>query len=136
MVSRVYEQGWSEIATRNHGHASMWSRLRAGGYRMFSDEALLRRARLRDTAAFDAFVARYRDRLFTMAVISLGNEADADDALCDTLISAYEDIHSPTAAAAPATWLYEHGFRAVFSRMGLPAGGYAIPEDGRSALRP
>jgi hypothetical protein len=100
--------------------------LRATAFRIFSDETLVRRARARDQAAFDALVARYRTRLYSMALSSLGNEGEAQEALSETVLEAFKDLDSFGTKCAPGTWLYLHGFRAVFKRMNLPPGKYAF----------
>lgn len=122
----TYEQGWAAAATRNRGSARFWTVLRTRGYRILSDESLVRRARDKDNSAFDAFVARYRDRLYRMAFASLGNQRDADDALCELIVTAHDDILSAGAISAPRSWLYLHGVRAVVNRLAAPAGRHAF----------
>ena len=95
-------------------------------YRVLSDQTLVQRARARDYAAFDALVARYRRRLYTMAFGSLGDEGEARQALRETVLQAFADIDSFGRQCTPGTWLYLQGFRSVFKRMNLPPGKYVF----------
>ena len=54
-----------------------------------ADEALVRRARLGDAAAFNSLVARRIDRCYRLAWSILLNDADAADATQDALVSAW-----------------------------------------------
>jgi hypothetical protein len=106
--------------------AGLWTALRASGYRIFSDAFLVRRAVTGDHAAFDALVARYRRRLYTLALESLRSEDKASDALRETVLSAFKDIDSFRARCSPGTWLYLHGIRAVLTSMSIPPGKYTF----------
>ena len=128
MAAGTYDHVWRPIRTGEGWRAHLWRALRSRAYRILSDEILVRRARARDHAAFDALVARYRDRLYTMAVNSLGDEREAGDVVCEILISAFRDIDSFNVNCAPGTWLYMHGFRAVFARMNVPPGKYKFED--------
>lgn len=100
--------------------------LRTHAYATLGDEALVRRARAKDTLAFDVLVARHRDRLYGLALDSLGTPQAAADALCDGALSALDDLDSACAVRTPRAWLYLHGLRAVFRRLGIPASGLAL----------
>lgn len=56
------------------------------------DDALVRRARGGDVAAFEALVAPRLDRCFRLAWSILANEADAADAMQDALVAAWREI--------------------------------------------
>jgi RNA polymerase sigma-70 factor (ECF subfamily) len=56
------------------------------------DDALVRRARAGDAAAFEALVATRLDRCYRLAWSILSNEADAADAMQDALVSAWREI--------------------------------------------
>jgi len=120
MVAGTYDHIWSPITTREGWLARLWRALRTTAYRIFSDETLVKRALARDQTAFDALVARYRNRLYAMALDSLGNEGEAGDALCEMVLSAFKDIDSFGENCTPGTWLYLHGLRAVFRHMNVP----------------
>jgi hypothetical protein len=126
MKAEGCEHIWSPAETRAGHGASLRSKLRTWAYGIFSDEALMLRARARDHAAFDALVARHRDRLYTMALDFLGQEDRAGDVLCETVIAAFRDIDSYDAKCTPGTWLYSHAFRAVFGRLDLPPGKFTV----------
>jgi len=101
-----------------------FGRLRAAletrAYRVRGDASLVRLARERNYAAFDALVARYRKRLDTIAVLSHGNEGEASDALLATVLQAFKDIDSFGRQCTPGTSLYQQGIRAFFKRMDPP----------------
>lgn len=82
-----------------------------------SDEDLVGLTRAGDHAAFDELTVRYRDRIYTLAMLSLGDEDVAADAVCETFLSAYRDVDSVGGGCAPRTWIYLHALRAVFSRV-------------------
>ena len=126
MKAGTYDHIWSPVRTEGGWRTRLWRALRTRAYGLLSDGSLVRRARARDHAAFDALVARYRNRLYTLALGSLGDEGEAANALCDTVLSAFHDIDSFGAQCSPGTWLYLHGFRAVFAHMKAPPGKYAF----------
>src|SRR3990172_8053685 len=57
-----------------------------------SDGALVQRVLAGDVEAYAGLVARYRDRLGRYALHRLGNQADAEDALQETLVRAYRAL--------------------------------------------
>jgi hypothetical protein len=117
---------WRPLTTQAGWRASLWRMLQTRVYWILSDEILIQRARAGDYAAFDALVARYRHRLYALALDSLGNEDAAGEALCEIARSAFKDIDSFDSNCTPGTWLYLHGFRVVFRRMNLPPGRYSL----------
>jgi len=112
----------------------LWNTMRIRAYGILDDEALVSRARNRDTLAFDALVTRYRDRLYAMAIGSLGNGAEATEAICEAARSAFRDIDSVGPGCSPGAWLYLHTFRAVFQRLNAPPGSYTVARERRHAL--
>ena len=126
MAAGPFDYIRSPIAAQDGWRASLWRVLRTKAYWICSDESLVLRTRARDYAAFDALVARYRDRLHTMALSSLGEEVKASDALCEMMLLAFRDIGSFDAKCTPGAWLYLHGLRAVFRRMNAPPGRYMV----------
>ena len=59
-----------------------------------------------DRTAFDELVVRHRDRLWGLALRTLGNPEDASDAVQNALISAYRGASSYRGDAAVTTWLH------------------------------
>lgn len=126
MEAVTNDQIWRPIRTRDGWLTILGRKLRTRAYRVFSDETLVRRALDRDHTAFDALVARYRNRLYAMALRSLGNEGTAGDALSAMVLAAFKDIDSFGAKCTPGTWLYLHGLSAVVKRLNAPPGKYTV----------
>ena len=59
---------------------------------MSADDALVRRARARDIAAFEMLVATRIDRCYRLAWSILLNEADAADAIQDAFVAAWRQL--------------------------------------------
>lgn len=59
----------------------------------------------RDHERFDALLLRYSPVLYRMAFRTLGNAADAEDALQDALLSAFKNMHQFRGKAQFSTWL-------------------------------
>ncbi|MDT7802004.1 MAG: polymerase sigma-70 factor, subfamily, partial [Actinomycetota bacterium] len=70
------------------------------------DRALLARHASGDRDAFAELVRRHRDRLWRVALRTLGNAEDAADALQDALLSAYRAAGGFRGEAAVTTWLH------------------------------
>jgi RNA polymerase sigma-70 factor, ECF subfamily len=70
------------------------------------DRALLARHTAGDREAFGELVARHRDRLWRVALRTLGDPEDAADAVQDALVSAYRGAASFRGDAAVTTWLH------------------------------
>jgi RNA polymerase sigma-70 factor (ECF subfamily) len=128
--AKTYGRIWSPSRPQDSWRANLWRAIRTRAYGFFNDETLVRLASAKDHVAFEALVARHRNRLYTLALTSLGNEADAGDAVCEMVISAFKDIDLFGATCTPGTWLYLHGLRAVFRR--LAPGKYAVETSRRS----
>lgn len=69
------------------------------------DLSLARRIAHGDRAAFELLMRRYNRRLFRLARASLGNEAEAEDALQDAYLHVYRSIGGFRGEAALSTWL-------------------------------
>src|SRR5512143_654729 len=131
MEAGAFDHSRSQDTSQAGWRLSLGRALRTRAYWIFSDEALVLRARARDYRAFETLVSRYRDRLFTMALTSLGSQEKATEALSEAVLSAFRDIDSFDAKSTPGTWLYLHGLRAVFRRMNAPLGRYAYTAESR-----
>ena len=70
------------------------------------DRALLARHVAGDRDAFGELVRRHQDRLWRVALRTLGNPDDAADAVQDALVSAYRAAGSYRGEAAVTTWLH------------------------------
>jgi RNA polymerase sigma-70 factor (ECF subfamily) len=70
------------------------------------DRALLARHTAGDRDAFGLLVARHRDRLWRVALRTLGNPDDAADAVQDALVSAYRAAATFRGESAVTTWLH------------------------------
>jgi RNA polymerase sigma-70 factor (ECF subfamily) len=71
-----------------------------------SDDELLTRHVAGDPEAFNELVARHRDRLWAVALRTLGNPEDAADAVQDALLSAYRGAAGFRGGSAVTTWLH------------------------------
>jgi RNA polymerase sigma-70 factor (ECF subfamily) len=70
------------------------------------DADLLARHVAGDPDAFGELVARHRDRLWAVALRTLGNPEDAADAVQDALLSAYRGAAGFKGNSAVTTWLH------------------------------
>jgi RNA polymerase sigma-70 factor (ECF subfamily) len=81
------------------------------------DGALLRAHADGDPDAFTQLVRRHRDRLWAVALRTLGDREEAADALQDALISAYRSAHRFRGDAAVTTWLHRIVVNACLDRV-------------------
>jgi RNA polymerase sigma-70 factor (ECF subfamily) len=72
-----------------------------------SDAALVRRVLAGEVEAYAGLVARYRDRLARYATHSLGNRADAEDAVQETFVRAYRALDRCEAPERFGAWLFQ-----------------------------
>ena len=70
-----------------------------------------------DAAAFGELFARHSDRLWTLALRTTGNPADAADALQDALVSAFRRAGTFRGDAAVTTWLHRIVVNACLDRL-------------------
>ena len=70
------------------------------------DRALLEAHLAGDPEAFGELVRRHRDRLWAVALRTLGDPEDAADAVQNALVSAYRSAGSYRGEAAVTTWLH------------------------------
>ena len=89
---------------------------------MRSDKQLLELARAGDRRALDEILARHERQIFRFGLRMCGNEDDARDVLQDTLLTAFQKVHSFRGDAQLSTWLYQIARNfCVRSRRGGPA---------------
>ncbi len=106
------------------------------------DRALLTASAAGDPQAFGTLAARHRDRLWAVALRTLGDREEAADALQDAMLSAYRSSASFRGDARVTTWLHRVVVNACLDRVRrrqarptvpLPEGPYE-PADRTDAL--
>jgi RNA polymerase sigma-70 factor (ECF subfamily) len=70
-----------------------------------------------DPDAFGRLFARHRDRLWAVALRTMGNPHDAADGLQDGLVAAYRRAHTFRGDAAVTTWLHRVVVNACLDRI-------------------
>jgi RNA polymerase sigma-70 factor, ECF subfamily len=81
------------------------------------DAALLRAHLAGDRHAFGDLVSRHRDRLWAVALRTMGDREDAADALQDALLSAYRAAERFRGDSAVTTWLHRIVVNACLDRI-------------------
>ncbi len=71
-----------------------------------SDEEIVARLRNGETRLFPTLIGRYRDRGFSLALRILRNTQDAEEALQDAFVRAYNGIAKFEGTSAFGTWFY------------------------------
>jgi RNA polymerase sigma-70 factor (ECF subfamily) len=82
-----------------------------------TDIALLRAHARGDTGAFATLVARHQDRLWAVALRTLGDREEAADAVQDALISAFRSAAKFRGDSAVTTWLHRIVVNACLDRV-------------------
>ncbi|WP_449060321.1 RNA polymerase sigma factor SigM [Planomonospora algeriensis] len=82
-----------------------------------SDADLLTRHIAGDPHAFSELVKRHRDRMWAVALRTLGDPDEAADAVQDAFVSAYRKAGSFRGEAAVTTWLHRIVVNACLDRM-------------------
>jgi RNA polymerase sigma-70 factor (ECF subfamily) len=80
------------------------------------DQDLLARHVAGDPDAFGEIVRRHRDRLWAVALRTLGDREEAADAVQDALVSAYRSAHTFRGQSAVTTWLHRITVNACLDR--------------------
>ncbi|MDB1086247.1 RNA polymerase sigma factor SigM [Streptomyces sp. ACA25] len=83
---------------------------------MKPDKELLARHVAGDPDAFGELVRRHRDRLWSVAIKTLGDREEAADAVQDALVSAYRAAHTFRGQSAVTTWLHRITVNACLDR--------------------
>jgi RNA polymerase sigma-70 factor (ECF subfamily) len=81
------------------------------------DRALLHAHLAGDPYAFNDLVHRHRDRLWAVALRTLGDREEAADALQDALLSAYRAVDRFRGDSAVTTWLHRIVVNACLDRI-------------------
>ncbi|WP_377270372.1 RNA polymerase sigma factor SigM [Peterkaempfera sp. SMS 1(5)a] len=99
----------------------------------FSDAELIARHVGGDADAFGELVRRHRDRLWAVALRTLGDREEAADALQDALVSAFRSAHTFQGRSAVTTWLHRIVVNACLDRARRAASRRTSPleEEGR-----
>ncbi|HEU4423875.1 MAG TPA: RNA polymerase sigma factor SigM [Pilimelia sp.] len=82
-----------------------------------SDEELLRAHASGEAGAFELIVRRHRDRLWAVALRTLGDREDAADALQEALLSAHRNADRFRGESAVTTWLHRIVVNACLDRL-------------------
>ncbi|MGH3911994.1 MAG: RNA polymerase sigma factor SigM [Pseudonocardiaceae bacterium] len=101
-----------------------------------SDAELIRAHVAGNPQAFTELVQRHRDRLWAVALRTLGDPDEAADALQDALISAFRSISSFRGQAQVTTWLHRIVVNACMDRIRQRRcrATYPLPETGPDDL--
>lgn len=99
-----------------------------------SDKALLARHVAGDPEAFGELVRRHRDRLWAVALRTLGDREEAADAVQDALVSAYRAAHTFRGQSAVTTWLHRITVNACLDRARKTASRRTSPVDDTERL--
>ncbi|MCT2589228.1 RNA polymerase sigma factor SigM [Streptomyces sp. N2-109] len=79
--------------------------------------------------AFSELVRRHRDRLWAVALRTLGDREEAADAVQDALVSAYRAAHTFQGRSAVTTWLHRITVNACLDRARKTASRRTSPTD-------
>ncbi|WP_353943571.1 RNA polymerase sigma factor SigM [Streptomyces sp. HUAS MG91] len=99
-----------------------------------SDQDLLARHVAGDKDAFGEIVRRHRDRLWAVALRTLGDREEAADAVQDALVSAYRAAHTFRGQSAVTTWLHRITVNACLDRARKTASRRTAPVDDTERL--
>ncbi|MFJ2609739.1 RNA polymerase sigma factor SigM [Streptomyces sp. NPDC087425] len=99
-----------------------------------SDQDLLARHGEGDPHAFGEIVRRHRDRLWAVALRTLGDREEAADAVQDALVSAYRAAHTFRGQSAVTTWLHRITVNACLDRVRKAASRKTSPVDDTERL--
>lgn len=100
------------------------------------DRALLEAHVAGDPNAFTILVERHRDRLWAVALRTLGEREEAADALQDALLSAFRSAGSFRGDAAVTTWLHRIVVNACLDRVRRRAARPSVPLGERDVAWP
>ncbi|MFE3941507.1 RNA polymerase sigma factor SigM [Streptomyces sp. NPDC059118] len=94
-----------------------------------SDSDLLARHVAGEPDAFGELVRRHRDRLWAVAIRTLGDREEAADAVQDALVSAFRAAHTFRGQSAVTTWLHRITVNACLDRVRKAATRRTAPVD-------
>ncbi|MEV7659844.1 RNA polymerase sigma factor SigM [Streptomyces anulatus] len=99
-----------------------------------SDSDLLAHHVAGDPDAFGELVRRHRDRLWAVAVRTLGDREEAADAVQDALVNAFRAAHTFRGQSAVTTWLHRITVNACLDRVRKAASRKTSPVDDAERL--
>ncbi|MFI5616035.1 RNA polymerase sigma factor SigM [Streptomyces sp. NPDC051567] len=99
-----------------------------------SDQELLALHVAGDPDTFGELVRRHRDRLWAVALRTLGDREEAADAVQDALVSAYRAAHTFRGESAVTTWLHRITVNACLDRARRTASRRTSPLDDTDRL--
>ncbi|MFJ2771545.1 RNA polymerase sigma factor SigM [Streptomyces sp. NPDC087300] len=99
-----------------------------------NDQDLLAAHVAGDKDAFGELVRRHRDRLWAVALRTLGDREEAADAVQDALVSAYRAAHTFRGQSAVTTWLHRITVNACLDRARKAASRKTSPIDDTERL--
>lgn len=99
-----------------------------------SDQDLLAQHVAGDRDAFGELVRRHRDRLWAVALRTLGDREEAADAVQDALVSAFRAAHTFRGQSAVTTWLHRITVNACLDRARKTASRKTSPVDDAERL--
>lgn len=82
-----------------------------------TDAALVARLQQGDQGAYAQLVDEHAGRIYRLALRMMGNEADAEDVLQETFLSAFKSIDRFEARSSLGTWLYRIASNAALMRL-------------------
>ncbi|MFD9288219.1 RNA polymerase sigma factor SigM [Streptomyces sp. NPDC060030] len=99
-----------------------------------SDQDLLAQHVAGEPDAFGELVRRHRDRLWAVALRTLGDREEAADAVQDALVSAFRAAHTFRGQSAVTTWLHRITVNACLDRARKTASRRTAPVDDTERL--
>lgn len=99
-----------------------------------SDQELLDRHVAGNPDAFGELVRRHRDRLWAVALRTLGDREEAADAVQDAFVSAFRAAHTFRGQSAVTTWLHRITVNACLDRARKAASRRTSPVDDTERL--
>lgn len=99
-----------------------------------SDQDLLAQHVAGEPDAFGELVRRHRDRLWAVALRTLGDREEAADAVQDALVSAFRAAHTFRGQSAVTTWLHRITVNACLDRARKSASRKTAPVDDAERL--
>ncbi|WP_326698653.1 RNA polymerase sigma factor SigM [Streptomyces sp. NBC_01754] len=99
-----------------------------------SDQVLLEQHVAGEPDAFGELVRRHRDRLWAVALRTLGDREEAADAVQDALVSAFRAAHTFRGQSAVTTWLHRITVNACLDRVRKAASRKTAPVDDAERL--
>jgi len=82
-----------------------------------SDAELVARLQAGDQMAYAQLVEQHAGQIYRLALRMMGNEADAEDVLQETFLSAFKSIDRFEARSSLSTWLYRIASNAALMRL-------------------